>query len=118
MTVPWEGFRRDLKNELSKVFVSRAPNRKAAGAAHKETINAIRTNGNSKVVTKRMPLEKVKLVDLEKMYDRERSWRLYELLRARVEEYGNKPELAFCDPVYMPSNRYLEKPNSVKPVRK
>ena len=41
---PWDGFRNDVENILSNIFVSRASRKKATGAAHKDTIYPLNAN--------------------------------------------------------------------------
>ncbi len=103
--MPWEGFRNEVTESVSKIFVSRAPRRNITGAAHEETI---RSMGKNKAYLKqgyttiRTPLSKVNLNTLEKLHDKERNYRLYNILKERLEAFDNKPDKAFATPVYMP----------------
>ena len=104
INLPWEGFRHEAFDAVSKIFISRAPNRKASGAIHKETIYGIRPSGGEHIqVVEKIPLIKLTQEKLERMFDKERNWRLYELLKTRLSEHNNKPKIAFEKPVYMPS---------------
>lgn len=101
---PWEGFRHELEARLKQddieqlrthceklgnysaddlaqikpLFVSRAPQRRNSGAAHKETIygqteRLAKTNS----VTQKVPVENLTLKDLDKLIDPHRNEKLY-----------------------------------------
>lgn len=128
--LPWEAFRNELLarlsdnpsreleklaldsysdvnlKEIKPVFVSWAPNHKFSGKAHEETIRSPKylKQGYSVVKT---PLTKIKLNNLENMHDKEHNWKLYNLIRERLERYDNDPQKAFGnpeDPLRMPTN--------------
>lgn len=114
---PWENFRIELETRLKvddvqimrdalamfgnydaaglqatkPVFVSRAPQRRSGGAAHKETIysqppdSALATEG---AVKQRVPLSALTLKDLDQLVDPERNERLYAAIRERLESYA------------------------------
>ena len=117
LTLPWQNFRHDLKEKISSLFISRAPNRKAKGSCHDATIRAIRSNKGNKVVTQKTPLSKIDLKALETMYDKERNWRLYNHLKMKLVESNDKPNVAFKDPVFMPTIKKSVKQNQVNSIR-
>lgn len=134
---PWESFRSELKDMLSEMareglwqndeaeerkanIVSRLPNRKATGALHQETIRSKKTIVDDGIELEgtaiRTPLVKVTLKDLENMVGKERDVKLYKALKKRLQEFDNKPEKAFSQPFYKPTNDGLQGPlvNSIK----
>jgi len=88
------------------LFVSRAPQRRNGGAAHKDTIYSqperLKTQGG---VTQKVPLASLKLADLDKLIDPHRNEKLYAAIRARLEAHGGKGDKAF------PSDNPLRKPD-------
>jgi CRISPR-associated endonuclease Csn1 len=101
--LPWENFRADVKETLGQAFVSRMPVRKVTGEAHKATIKQLRQDtAGGRMIVQRIPLGKLTPDLLERMVDKPRNIRLYELLRDRLAAYGNKPDKAFKEPIYMP----------------
>ncbi|MDK9726326.1 MAG: type II CRISPR RNA-guided endonuclease Cas9 [Sterolibacteriaceae bacterium MAG5] len=88
------------------LFVSRAPQRRNGGAAHKDTIYAqperLKIQGG---VTQKVPLANLKLADLDKLIDPHRNEKLYAAIRARLEVHGGKGDKAF------PSDNPLRKPD-------
>lgn len=129
---PWTGFRHELEArlkqddpeklrtavedmgtysaeelaELKPLFVSRAPQRRNGGAAHKETIYAqpesLKAQGG---VTQKVALSSLKLADLDKLIDPHRNEKLYAAIRARLEAHGGKGDKAF------PPDNPLRKPD-------
>lgn len=91
---------------LRPVFVSRAPQRRNGGAAHKDTIYAqperLKEQGG---VTQKVPLASLKLADLDKLIDPHRNEKLYAAIRARLEANGGKGDKAF------PPDNPLHKPD-------
>lgn len=91
---------------LRPLFVSRAPQRRNSGAAHKDTIYAqperLREQGG---VTQKVPLRSLTLKDLEKLITPHRNEKLYAAIRARLEAHGDKGEKAF------PPDNPLRKPD-------
>jgi CRISPR-associated endonuclease Csn1 len=91
---------------LRPLFVSRAPQRRNGGAAHKETIYAqpkrLKANGG---VTQKIPLSSVTLKDLDTLIDPHRNEKLYAAIRARLEQSGGKGNKAF------PPDNPLRKPD-------
>lgn len=82
--------------ELQPLFVSRAPQRRNGGAAHKDTIysqpSRLQTEGN---VIQKVPLSSLTLKDMDKLIDPHRNEKLYTAIRTRLEQHGGKGEKAF-----------------------
>jgi CRISPR-associated endonuclease Csn1 len=76
---------------LRPVFVSRAPQRRNGGAAHKDTIyrqsESLKATGS---VTQKVALSSLSLKDMDKLIDPHRNERLYAAIRKRLEEHGDK----------------------------
>lgn len=93
-------------DELRPLFVSRAPQRRNGGAAHKDTIYAqperLRAQGG---VAQKVPLAGVTMKDLENLVDPHRNEKLYAAIRARLEAHGGKGDKAF------PPTNPLRKPD-------
>jgi CRISPR-associated endonuclease Csn1 len=91
---------------LHPLFVSRAPQRRNGGAAHKDTIYAqperLKVQGG---VTQKVPLTSLKLTDLDKLIDPHRNEKLYAAIRTRLEAHGGKGDKAF------PADNPLRKPD-------
>lgn len=100
---------------VKPLFVSRAPQRRSGGAAHKETIYAqpgrLAAQGS---VTQRVPLTSLTLADLGEpgnpakpcqLVDPERNRKLYDAIRARLQAHGGKADKAF------PPHNPLRKPD-------
>lgn len=89
------------------LFVSRAPQRRNSGAAHKDTIYAqperLVAQGG---VTQKVPLSSLTLKDLDKLIDPHRNEKLYATIRTRLEQHGGKGDKAF------PASNPLRKPDS------
>lgn len=81
---------------LRPLFVSRAPQRRNGGAAHKDTIygqpDRLKEQGG---VTQKVPVSSLSLKDLDKLIDPHRNEKLYAAIRARLEAHGGKGEKAF-----------------------
>lgn len=95
----------DLK-ALRPLFVSRAPQRRNGGAAHKDTIYAqpqslVKQGG----VTQKVPLTSLTLKDIDRLADPHRNAKLYAAIRARLEAHGGKADKAF------PATEPLRKPD-------
>jgi CRISPR-associated endonuclease Csn1 len=130
---PWTGFRKELLarlspdpmsfaaenkdvfrnyteeelKELRPIFISRAPRRKAKGAAHQETIRSFKPRGPEEKWQKgtvlRTSLKNLDLDDLENMVGKERDIRLYEALKERLRAFDGKGNKAFAEPLYKPT---------------
>lgn len=92
------------------LFVSRAPQRRNSGAAHKDTIYAHSTESLKREkpgsVTQKVVLSSMTLKDLDKLIDPHRNEKLYAAIRARLEQHGGKGDKAF------PPGNPLHKPDS------
>lgn len=81
---------------LGPLFVSRAPQRRNSGAAHKDTIygqpERLKAQGG---VTQKVPLSGLTLKDLDKLIDPHRNKKLYAAIRERLEAHGGKGDKAF-----------------------
>lgn len=138
--VPWHEFRHELETRLftddpaqlrsgierlgthmpealdalKPLFVSRAPQRRNSGAAHKDTIYAqparLKAQGG---VTQKVSLASLTLADFGepgnedkpgKLIDPHRNERLYAAIRERLEAHGGKGDKAFpaSNPLYKP----------------
>ncbi len=91
---------------LRPLFVSRAPQRRNSGAAHKDTIYAqperLKAQGG---VTQKVSLSSLTLKDLDQLIDPHRNEKLYAAIRARLEAHGGKADKAF------PADNPLRKPD-------
>ncbi|GAB1411329.1 hypothetical protein MASR1M97_00650 [Candidatus Desulfobacillus denitrificans] len=91
---------------LRPLFVSRAPQRRNGGAAHKDTIygqpDRLKAQGG---VTQKVPLTSLTLKDMDKLIDPQRNENLYAAIRARLDAHGGKGEKAF------PADNPLRKPD-------
>lgn len=91
---------------LKPLFVSRAPQRRNGGAAHKDTVYAqperLRASGG---VTQKVALSSLSLKDLDKLVDPHRNEKLYAAIRERLEAHGGKGDKAF------PPGNPLRKPD-------
>jgi len=99
-------YPQEALESLRPLFVSRAPQRRNSGAAHKDTIYAqparLKAEGS---VTQKVPLTSLTLNDLGKLIDPHRNEKLYAAIRTRLAAHGDKGEKAF------PSNDPLRKPD-------
>ena len=96
----------DALNALRPLFVSRAPQRRNGGAAHKDTIygQPERLKAQSGV-TQKVPLASLTLKDLDNLIDPHRNEKLYAAIRARLDAHGGKGDKAF------PAGNPLRKPD-------
>lgn len=129
---PWPGFRHELEarlfqddhaklraaveglstylpeelDALKPLFVSRAPQRRNGGAAHKDTIYAqperLKPQGGA---TQKVSLSSLTLKDLDTLIDPHRNEKLYAAIRERLEAHGGKGDKAF------PASNPLRKPD-------
>ena len=85
----------EVLDELRPLFVSRAPQRRNSGAAHKETIYAqperLKTQGG---VTQKAAVADLKISDIDKLIDPHRNEKLYAALRAWVEKRDEREKRA------------------------
>ncbi len=117
---PWETFNEDLEFAISRIFVSRAVRASVSGQLHDATIRSAK-HIEQGFTTLKTPLEKVNLATLEKMYDKERNKRIYNILKTRLLQFDNDPKKAFAEPIYMPvKTKKLEegtKPHQIKSIK-
>ena len=136
---PWDNFRHELEarlqeddagklreivahlgtyspEALSKVkplFVSRAPQRKNSGAAHKDTIygqpERLQTQGS---VTQKLALKNISLADIDNLVDPHRNEKLYSAIRQRLEAYiANGGKFTNGESKAFPADKPLRKPD-------
>lgn len=135
---PWEEFRHELAARLSSdpaaavmglhlplyisgdipvrpLFVSRMPNRKVTGAAHKETVKGVSEAAPGELIVKK-PLTELKLKDgeIENYYRPQDDRLLYEALKAQLLRFGGDGKKAFSEPFYKPKSNGTQGP----PVKK
>lgn len=91
---------------LRPLFVSRAPQRRNSGAAHKDTIygqpERLKKEGS---VTQKVALTSLTMKDIDDLIDPHRNEKLYAAIRERLAEHGGKGDKAF------PSVNPLRKPD-------
>ncbi|WP_341742940.1 type II CRISPR RNA-guided endonuclease Cas9 [Azonexus hydrophilus] len=91
---------------LKPLFVSRAPQRRNGGAAHKDTIYGQPEKFKEKgSVSQKIPLSSLTLKDLDLLADPHRNTKLYGAIRERLEAHGGKGDKAF------PASNQLRKPD-------
>jgi CRISPR-associated endonuclease Csn1 len=91
---------------LKPLFVSRAPQRRNGGAAHKDTIYGHPEKFKEKgSVSQKVPLSSLTLKDLDLLADPHRNTKLYGAIRERLEAHGGKGDKAF------PASNPLRKPD-------
>lgn len=91
---------------LKPLFVSRAPQRRNGGAAHKDTIYGQPEKFKEKgSVSQKVPLSSLTLKDLDSLADPHRNIKLYGAIRERLEAHGGKGDKAF------PASNPLRKPD-------
>ncbi len=99
-------YRPEALEALRPLFVSRAPQRRNGGAAHKDTIygqpERLKAQGG---VTQKVSLSDLTLKDLDKLIDPHRNEKLYAAIRTQLEAHGGKGDKAF------PSVNPLRKPD-------
>lgn len=93
-------------NAIKPIFVSRAPQRRNGGAAHKDTIYAQPARlGDQGGVTQKVLLSSLTLKDIDNLIDPHRNEKLYGAIRERLEAHGGKGDKAF------PASNPLRKPD-------
>lgn len=92
----------DFSQEVQPVFVSRMPNRKVTGAAHKETIRSCKMPGHSIVKTALTALKLDASGEIQDYYNPGSDRLLYEALRAKLKASGGDAKKAFAEPFYKP----------------
>lgn len=101
-SLPWDMFIEEAHNSVNAAFVSRQPKRTIKGSAHKDTIRRIRKSDGA--VIQRVKLKDLKLAQLERLVDKHRNLKLYDLLKNRLLEHADQPKRAFLEPIFMPVN--------------
>jgi CRISPR-associated endonuclease Csn1 len=85
----------DALEALRPLFVSRAPQRRNSGAAHKETVYAqpesLKTTGS---VTQKVSISDLKPADIDKLIDPHRNEKLYAALRVWVQSRDEREKRA------------------------
>lgn len=121
---PWPQFRQELEARLAldpdaeirllnlphydpeqvvrPVFVSRMPNRKVSGAAHKEAIRSGKLPGYSIVKTALTDLKLGKEGEIKDYYNPSSDRLLYEALQERLKLFGGDGKKAFAQPFHKP----------------
>lgn len=101
---PFPHFREKLLDRLSPapvrgdpILVSRAPTRRASGAAHQETIRSAKRMERQGVSTVKTPLTRLKLADLARLAGREdpRNHALYQAIEERLKRHNDNGVKAF-----------------------
>ena len=104
-----------FNNQIQPIFVSRMPNRKSSGQAHKETVRSPKTkDGNQRTVRKR--LADIKLADLDNSVLAESDAVLYKQLKELLEQHSNDPKKAFAEPVYKNNKTHDKHGTPLAPV--
>lgn len=107
----YAAFPEAMIKAVRPLFVSRMPNRKVSGPAHKDTVKGLADDG-SDLVVKRTIIENLKLKDNEiaDYYRPDDDPALYNVLKERLISAGGDAKKAFAEPIY--------KPGSSAPVKK
>ena len=93
---PLGTYPEEALSTVRPLFVSRAPQRRNSGAAHKDTIYAQpRRLVAQGAVTQKRSLSDLTIKDLDNLVDPHRNEKLYAAIRARLEAHGGKGEKAF-----------------------
>ena len=92
----------DPEQVVHPVLVSRMPNRKVSGAAHKETIRSGKLPGYSVVKTALADLKLDKNGEIKDYYDPSSDRLLYEALRKQRKLFGGDGKKAFAQPFHKP----------------
>lgn len=114
------GYPEEIYAKIRPIFVSRMPNHKVTGAAHKDTIRSPRhfKDGgavfeNGGYVVTRTALENLKLNknnEIEGYYNPESDWLLYDALKKQLLMHGNDPKKAFKEEFHKPKADGTEGP--------
>lgn len=95
----------DALAQVKPLFVSRAPQRRNGGAAHKGTVyGKLAGPDSSSSATERVALTALTTGDLDRLIDPERNRKLYDAIRARLASHGGKADKAFAarNPLHKP----------------
>ena len=117
---PWAAFNEDLKEAMDKLFVSRAVRKSIKGELHDATIRSAKHLAEGFTTVKK-PISEINLSTLKQMFDKERNYKIYNLLKERLEQNNNDPKKAFAEPVYMPLSEEKrakgQKPHQIKTIK-
>lgn len=95
----------DESNKVVRpIFVSRMPNHKVTGAAHKDTVRSPRHYKEQGIVLTKTALTDLKLDkdnEIEGYYNKESDWLLYNALKRQLIMYGDAKK-AFAQPFHKP----------------
>jgi CRISPR-associated endonuclease Csn1 len=108
---PWEGFREEVIDKTSQIFVSRAPRRKVTGEINSPNPERTRLNPSTEKVEviKRVALPSLNLKKLEQLVDKESANQpLYTALKQRLEAFEGKGDKAFKEPFYFAETPHAE----------
>lgn len=94
----------NINNNAKAIFVSRMPNRKVKGLAHRETINGITKDGNIIVRKKLNELKLDKNNEIEGYYNKKDDKLLYNALKESLIEANGDAKLAFNKPFFKPKS--------------
>lgn len=100
-------------NYIRPLFVSRMPNHKVTGIAHKATIRSKRDYESRGVAIKRVPLNELKLnknSEIDGYYDKDSDRLLYNALVRQLLLYGNDGKKAFAEDFHKPKSDGTEGP--------
>lgn len=92
----------DSMQVVRPIFVSRMPNRKVTGAAHKETIRSGKMPGYSIVKTALTDLKLDKNGEIQNYFDPSSDRLLYEALKEQLKLFDGDGKKAFAQPFYKP----------------
>ncbi len=95
----------EIYDEIRPIFVSRMPNHKVTGAAHKDTIRSPRHYKERGTVLTRTAITDLKLNkagEIEGYYNKESDWRLYRALKAQLAACENDGKKAFAGGFHKP----------------
>ena len=95
----------EIYQNIRPIFVSRMPNHKVTGAAHKDTIRSPREYQTNGIVITKTALQDLKLTkdnEISGYYNKESDWLLYQALREQLLKYQGDAKKAFAEPFYKP----------------
>lgn len=96
-----------VDEKIDPIFVSRMPNRKVKGSAHKETIRATYSDDSGDYSVSKVPLTSLKLDkngEIEGYFNPSSDTLLYNALLNRLTLYGGNAAEAFKEPFYKPKS--------------
>jgi len=90
---PWDGFRTEALTKIEKIFVARQESRRALGQVHQETVRSFSERDGKLVAYNKVSVHKLTLKNLNDIKDKERNWRLVEVLKEWIEAGSPKDKL-------------------------